>query len=103
MRYSKFWTLLMLSILFAPKIVFADPAPISQKEYVRRAHTQINALSHQLYEAESRVQRLDASTRAECNEALKNIRRKERLARARLDTIRRASAGDWRKLRKDED
>jgi len=103
LKFKSAFRITAVTLLAMPKLIFGDPAPVSQKEYVRRAHAQIDSLADQVGKLESKAERLDATVRADCQKTLRQIRRKQRLARVRLEAIRIAPAKGWKQLRKEED
>ena len=89
-----------------PRLVSADTAPsgsAGQLRYVRRAQAQIDALVAGLHKADQKLDKLDADRRKECNDTLKRLWQKERLARVKLQGIRDASPDHWQALRPAED
>jgi hypothetical protein len=88
------------------QIVSAEIAPATsagQLRYVRRAQEQIDALVAGLHKADMKLDHLDADRRKECNETLKHLWQKERLARVKLQGIRDAAPDQWQTLRPAED
>lgn len=67
--------------------------------YVRKAQAQLDSLAAGIHKAEREVRHLGASSRNECQETLTRLRRKERLARFKLDAIRKAPSIRWQNLR----
>lgn len=90
-------------VLLARPVRAADHPPITQKTYVHRAESQINALSAQLKTLEAKANTLKEDSHEEYQKDVDQIHKKIRLARARLETIRKASHDNWQHLRKEED
>jgi hypothetical protein len=87
-------------------VVEADSSPSSraaQRNYVRRAQAQIDHLTAGLRRTEQKLDHLDPAARSECEETLRRLWRKERLARVNLEAIRRAPMDRWQILHRQED
>jgi hypothetical protein len=100
---SSLLTALLLFITLWPSYGATVSSVSAQKGYVQRAQAQIDVLAAGLRKAERHLNRLDKDMRQECEETLKRLRRKERLARANLKEIRKAPLDRWRSLRPKED
>jgi hypothetical protein len=98
-----FWTTLVLSIITWPTYGTAVSAISAQKDYVRRAHAQIDALAEGLRKAELKMNHLKKDSREECGETLKALWRKERVARTNLGELQKAAPDHWLTLRPKED
>jgi hypothetical protein len=77
----------------------AQSPSVTQKSYVQKARSQIDAITTGLSKLDKKIAQLNFAERSDCHQTLKRLRCKEKLAREHLETMRKAPAERWMRLR----